>query len=30
MRDFVSISLMLAAFTPYVASELEADRCYTC
>ncbi len=30
MRDFVSISLMLAAFTPYVSSDLEVDRCYTC
>lgn len=29
MRDFISISLMLAAFTPYVASELEPERCYT-
>ncbi|EEE43623.2 hypothetical protein [Roseibium alexandrii] len=29
MKDFVSISLMLAAFTPYVIAELEPDRCYT-
>lgn len=29
MKDFVSISLMLAAFTPYVTNELEPDRCYT-
>lgn len=28
MRDFVSVSLMLAAFTPYVASGLDAERCY--
>lgn len=29
MRDFVSISLMLAAFTPYVAHGLDPDRCYS-
>ncbi len=28
MRDFVSLSLILAAFTPYVAHGLDADRCY--
>lgn len=29
MRDFVSLSLMLASFTPYVTHGLEADRCYS-
>jgi hypothetical protein len=29
MKDFVSISLMLAAFTPYVSDQMNADRCYT-
>lgn len=28
MKDFVSISLMLASFTPYVAHDLDLDRCY--
>lgn len=28
MRDFVSLSLMLAAFTPYVAHGLDPNRCY--
>ncbi|MGJ4911788.1 hypothetical protein [Bradyrhizobium sp. HKCCYLS2033] len=30
MKDFVSISLMLASFTPYVAHNLDLDRCYGC
>ncbi|PAQ11707.1 hypothetical protein [Mesorhizobium temperatum] len=29
MRDFVSLSLMLASFTPYVTHGLNSDRCYT-
>ena len=29
MKDFVSISLMLAAFTPYVAHGLDAECCYS-
>jgi hypothetical protein len=29
MTDFVSLSLMLASFIPYVASGLDSDRCYT-
>lgn len=29
MRDFVSLSLMLAAFSPYVAHGLDPDRCYS-
>lgn len=30
MKDFVSISLMLASFTPYLAHSLDLDRCYGC
>jgi hypothetical protein len=29
MRDFVSLSLMLASFTPYVTHGLDPDRCYS-
>lgn len=29
MRDFVSLSLMLASFSPYVTHGLDSDRCYT-
>ena len=29
MRDFISLSLMLASFTPYVAHDLNSDQCYT-
>jgi len=29
MKDFVSLSLMLASFTPYVASGLDSGRCYS-
>jgi hypothetical protein len=29
MRDFVSLSLMLASFTPYVTHGLDSDRCYS-
>lgn len=29
MKDFVSISLMLAAFTPYLVDQLDAERCYS-
>ena len=29
MTDFVSLSLMLASFIPYVTSGLDSDRCYT-
>jgi hypothetical protein len=29
MRDFVSLSMMLASFTPYVTHGLDSDRCYT-
>lgn len=29
MRDFVSISLILASFTPYVTHGLDFDRCYS-
>lgn len=28
LRDFLSISLMLSAFTPYVADQLNIERCY--
>lgn len=29
VRDFVSLSLMLASFTPYVIHNLDPDRCYS-
>lgn len=29
MRDFISLSLMLASFTPYVTNGLDSDRCYS-
>lgn len=29
MKDFVSLSLMLASLTPYLTSGLDSDRCYT-
>jgi hypothetical protein len=29
MKDFVSLSLMLVSFTPYVAHGLDLDRCYS-
>ncbi len=29
MKDFISISLMLASFTPYVTHGLDSDRCYS-
>jgi hypothetical protein len=29
MRDFVSLSLMLASFTPHVTHGLDSDRCYS-
>lgn len=29
MKDFVSLSLMLASFTPYVTSGLNSDLCYS-
>ena len=28
MKDLVSLSLMLASFTPYVTHDLDSDRCY--
>lgn len=28
MKDFICLSLMLASFTPYVASGLDSERCY--
>jgi hypothetical protein len=29
MKDFVSLSLMLASLTPYLAHDLDSDLCYT-
>ena len=29
MRDFVSLSLMLASFTPYLVHGINSDRCYS-
>lgn len=29
MKDFVSLSLMLASFAPYVTHGLDSDRCYS-
>lgn len=29
MKDFLSLSMMLAAFAPYMAHEIDSDRCYS-